>query len=89
MTGNYGVTNAGKIQKATSAASMKGFRAYFTGIPANATARLSFDETTGITTVMDTKELNNDSKVYNLNGQRVENAHKGLYIVNGRKVVVK
>ena len=28
-------------------------------------------------------------KVYNLNGQQVEKAQKGLYIVNGRKVVVK
>ena len=27
--------------------------------------------------------------IYNLNGQRVEKAQKGLYIVNGRKVVVK
>ncbi len=90
LTDNYGVTTAGKIVKANSSASMKGFRAYFTGLPTNATARLSFyDETTGITTVMDAKELNNDGKVYNLNGQRVENAHKGLYIVNGRKVVVK
>ena len=85
----YGVTAAGKIAKIGDAATSKGFRGYF-DLPAGATARLSFfDETTGITTVMDAKELNNDSKVYNLNGQRVENAHKGLYIVNGRKVVVK
>jgi len=27
--------------------------------------------------------------VYNLNGQRVNNAKKGLYIVNGKKVVIK
>ena len=26
---------------------------------------------------------------YNLNGQRVEHPRKGLYIVNGRKVVIK
>ena len=87
----YGVTAAGKIAKIGDTATSKGFRGYF-DLPAGATtgARLSFfDETTGITTVMDAKELNNDGKVYNLNGQRVENAHKGLYIVNGRKVVVK
>lgn len=90
LTDNYGVTTEGKIVKANSSASMKGFRAYFTGLPTNATARLSFeDDATGITTIIDAKELNNDCKVYNLNGQRVENAHKGLYIVNGRKVVVK
>ena len=27
--------------------------------------------------------------VYNLNGQKVQNAKKGLYIVNGKKVVIK
>ena len=30
-----------------------------------------------------------NGSVYNLNGQRVEKAQKGLYIVNGKKVVVK
>lgn len=85
----YGVTSAGKIQKAGASATMKGFRAYF-DLPAGATARLAiYDDATGITTILDAKELNNDGKVYNLNGQRVENAHKGLYIVNGKKVVVK
>lgn len=33
----------------------------------------------------------NDGKavIYNLNGQRVNNAQKGIYIVNGRKVAIK
>ena len=85
----YGVTSAGKIQKAGASATMKGFRAYF-DLPAGATARLAiYDEATGITTILDAKELSNDGKVYNLNGQRVENARKGLYIVNGKKIVVK
>ena len=30
-----------------------------------------------------------NNKFYNLNGQRVENPTKGLYIVNGKKVVIK
>lgn len=85
----YGVTAAGKIAKAGASASMKGFRAYF-DLPAGATARLAiYDDATGITTILDAKELSNDGKIYNLNGQRVENARKGLYIVNGKKVVVK
>ena len=85
----YGVTSAGKIQKAGASATMKGFRAYF-DLPAGATARLAiYDDATGITTILDAKELSNDGKIYNLNGQRVENAHKGLYIVNGKKVIVK
>lgn len=44
------------------------------------------DTTTGI----DNVNLNlNANKVYNLNGQRVNKAQKGLYIVNGKKVVLK
>jgi hypothetical protein len=31
----------------------------------------------------------NDNKYYNLNGQLVEHPSKGMYIVNGRKVVIR
>ena len=88
VEGKYGVTSEGKIQKAGASATMKGFRAYFEGNIAGARLAI-YDEATGITTILDAKELNNDGKVYNLNGQRVENAHKGLYIINGKKVNVK
>ena len=84
MTGKYGVTAAGKIAKAGANASLKGFRAYFEGVPA--TARIFIDgEATGIGSITADGELQMEN-VYNLNGQRVENAHKGL---NGKKVVVK
>ncbi|MBP5763869.1 MAG: Ig-like domain-containing protein [Bacteroidales bacterium] len=44
--------------------------------------------TTGISEVE--SNLNNGSDaIYNLNGVRVEKANKGLYIINGKKVVVK
>jgi hypothetical protein len=36
-----------------------------------------------------TKSQHTETVVYNLNGQRVDQPTKGLYIVNGRKVVVK
>ena len=86
----YGVTSEGKIAKAGASATIKGFRAYF-DLPAAATAHsLSFyDETTDITRVADASELMNNGKVYNLNGQQVENAKKGVYIVNGKKFVIK
>ena len=34
---------------------------------------------------------NAEEKIYNLNGQRVtrENMHRGIYIINGKKVIVK
>ena len=86
----YGVVGAtGRIQQAGTTASIKGFRAYF-DLPASASApSISFeDAATGIKTVITADELNQNGEVYNLNGQKVQNAHKGLYIVNGRKVVV-
>ena len=46
------------------------------------------DETTGISALLMNGEHVN-SKVYNLNGQRVVQPSKGLYIVNGKKVVIK
>lgn len=46
------------------------------------------EESTGIsTTLMNNEKVN--SEVYNLNGQRVVNPTKGLYIVNGKKVAIK
>ena len=61
-------------------------------LPAPAGARdyleFSFDETTALTLVNSEKRTVN-SDIYNLAGQRVAQPTKGLYIVNGRKVVVK
>lgn len=44
------------------------------------------DVTTGISTVVAATE---QAPVYNMAGQRVKNAQKGLYIINGKKVVNK
>jgi hypothetical protein len=56
-------------------------------VPASARAFFSLDdETNGINAVA-TDVMN--GKYYNLSGQRVAAPQKGLYIVNGKKVVVK
>lgn len=34
-------------------------------------------------------DSNQSDSIYNLNGQRVNNPSRGIYIVNGRKVIVK
>ncbi|MBR0276699.1 MAG: hypothetical protein IJQ76_10935 [Prevotella sp.] len=78
-----------KLKKATGTQTMKGFRAYFTTVSG---ARLSMiidgeDTTTGIDGVEVAPLM--EGSIYNLNGQRVDKAQKGLYIVNGKKVVVK
>lgn len=51
---------------------------------------LAFDEdgeTTGISTIQNAKQ--GTKEIYNLNGQRVNQPAKGLYIVNGKKVFIK
>ena len=48
------------------------------------------DETTGISaTLYDKGQMTNDKAIYNLNGQRVAQPTKGMYIINGNKVIVK
>lgn len=65
------------------------FRAYFTGIPEGAPAKLNFvdEETTGITNVNAAES--NDGTLYNLAGQKVNAAYKGIVIKNGKKYLVK
>ena len=44
--------------------------------------------TTGITEIEKSVNAGNEA-VFNLNGQRVAQPKKGLYIVNGKKVIIK
>ena len=46
-----------------------------------------FDDATGIKQVESSKM--NVEGIYNLNGQKVQNPTKGLYIMNGKKVIIK
>ena len=89
LAGKYGVSTNGKIVKADGSITIKGFRGYFE-LPAGAPAlSISVDgETTSISEAIgETEDVRGE--VYNLNGQRVAQPAKGLYIVNGRKVIVK
>ncbi|MCH5307372.1 MAG: hypothetical protein J1E37_04770 [Prevotella sp.] len=58
-------------------------------VPSNARAlSFTFGETTGINTIQTNNEAKNNV-FYNLAGQRIAQPTKGLYIVNGKKVVIK
>ena len=46
------------------------------------------DETTGISQI-ENRTMNAENNVFNLSGQRVSKPTKGLYIVNGKKVILK
>jgi hypothetical protein len=59
----------------------------FTSSPARSLAVSFIDDVTGINTV-DAAENHADG-IYNLNGQRVVAPSKGLYIMNGKKVIMK
>ena len=64
-------------------------RAYLSTTVSTARIALSFDdETTGIA-IIDNGQLTIDNSVYDLQGRRVAQPQKGLYIVNGKKVFVK
>jgi hypothetical protein len=47
---------------------------------------MQYNPTTGISIV---KTAIENGAIYNLNGQKVNKAQKGLYIINGKKVVIK
>ena len=90
----YGVTPAGKIMKAGSGAYVKGYRAYFTGVSAPsedpAGVKMIIIDGDDATDVGFVKMVDENAKeVYNLAGQKVQKARKGIYIVNGKKVVIK
>ncbi len=94
MQGKYGVVpSSGKIAKGGVNATLKGFRGYFE-LPAGATgAKINFyDENDNLIDAIDAVELNNaiNGNLYDLSGRKVEGKAKaGVYIQNGKKVVVK
>ncbi len=88
----YGVKANGAIAKGKMGTTIKGLRAYFIINGNGGQAKINFgdDETTGIENIVTPTAISNQ-KVYNLNGQYVGNdlkaMPKGIYIVNGKKVI--
>ena len=73
---------------------LKGFRAYFTGLTDLTNAKVNIDGTvTAISAVNGGAEAKADNKVYTIGGQYVgattRGLAKGIYMVNGKKFVVK
>lgn len=91
MEGKWGINDQAKIAKGTAKASINGLRGYFE-LPAASEARIEFydgDTVTAIGSIEAVKDQSNDT--YNLQGQRINQrtVKKGLYIVNGKKMIVK
>lgn len=96
--GNY-IWNNGKLYLTKNNHWMKGYRCRlvptWSGSATGNAKLLSFGFGNGETTGINMPSMGNttgSTKVYNLNGQRVDNmlgVQPGIYIVNGKKVVVK
>lgn len=84
------LTSSGKLAypSSTSAATIKGMRAYF-NVPAGANARILVDDET----ITDINQIESSKQkvqnYYDLQGRKVEKAQKGVYIANGKKLIIK
>ncbi|MBQ9652586.1 MAG: hypothetical protein IJV13_10350, partial [Prevotella sp.] len=85
---NYYFDNS-QIKKAADATNdIKAFSAYFSSATANDTITYTID---GVVTGINKIEVDErgNAVIYDLLGHRVKNTSKGIFIVNGKKVVVK
>ena len=87
----YGYAPANnQVVKANKTLTILPYRAYFTAPKNAANVRVRItrgDETTAIDNAQFT--IDNTQLIYDLQGRRVESMTKGIYIVNGKKVVVE
>jgi hypothetical protein len=92
-TDGDGVKEVGFYRLKDSVTTLKARRAYL-AIPAGSEAgiRIRFDgddTATGIDEVQSTIDKVQSATIYDLQGRRVVNPTKGIYIVNGKKVYMK
>ena len=93
--GLFGITDKGELQKGAAGTTIKPFHAFYQAAEGQAApAKISFEgEATGINNVAAATVAN--GAVYDLSGRRVAeklagaSLVKGIYVVNGKKVVVK
>ena len=82
---------AASFYKLNDVTTIDSFKAYL-DVPAGGDARLSlsFGEDAGEATgISEMKSQKADGAIFNLRGQRVAQPQKGLYIMNGKKTIVK
>lgn len=104
FVGNYGgqitlaegvyFVGGGKLYKSAGSTTMKGFRASLqpkTAEAATGEVKLFIDGEDGIVTAIDSIDGESvvNGAIFNLAGQRVQKAQKGVYIIGGKKVAVK
>ena len=97
LTAWWGVTNEGRIQPAGSGASLKALRGYFymnaeapdTNLSEARIVYINLDGT--VTAISSVKaQLKADGNTYDLSGRKLTgNLKQGVYIQNGKKIVIK
>jgi hypothetical protein len=89
--------SGGKLHEMTKETTFGNHKSFLeiatSAIPAGAKVSMTFTdwndiEATGIESV-NNDNVNDDDNLYNLQGQRVNTAGKGIYIKNGKKILVK
>lgn len=89
VKGDYILREVG-LQKAAGGNEHKAYRGYLknnTGMDVNLYLMIDGEIVDGINTIENAQ--NADGSIYNLNGQKVNRTQKGVYIINGKKVVRK
>lgn len=91
LKGDY-IVSGGVFKQANGGNGIKAFRSYLRKKPTSNAKSLMMvfqDETSGIDSIISNLNIEEDICIYDLQGRRVKNPVKGLYIVNGRKVIIK
>lgn len=87
---NTYVVSNNTLYEVDSDVDVKAYRGYFTVDTTGGVKNFVLDFGNGETTSIEALESETRDKViYNLAGQRVQKAQKGIFIVNGKKVVIK
>lgn len=87
--GKYGIDDNGKIHRGGAGATIAAFHAYLNVTTGSAPAAVAFDGSTVTAINGIAADKVADTAVYDLSGRRVNGKlNKGLYIMNGKKVVV-
>lgn len=89
----YGLNNGTFVKAGTSGGfTLPAFRGYVK-VSGGGAARLGIsfinDDVTGIKSVANSQEKKSGSQYFDLQGRRVSKPVKGLYVVNGKKMVIK
>jgi hypothetical protein len=89
VTGKWGINNEGKLQQGGASATINAFHAYLDKVTTNA-REITIDdgEVTGIVNVKSLLPAEG-CVAFDLQGRQVAQPTRGLYIVNGKKIVVK